>query len=83
MSNAGEGRWTIQLGSFEERSNALRLARKWKSRGYAAYITSIGTGARARHRVRVGAYPDRVAALAAAAKFRASGERASVVPPGH
>ena len=81
-SSSGD-RWTIQIGSFADRANALRLARRWKARGYAAYVSSAGRGARALHRVRMGAFSNRDAALAFARKLRSQGQRASVVPPGH
>lgn len=80
---ATHGRWTIQLGSFADRANALRLARRWKKRGYAAYVSTAGRGARALHRVRMGAFTSRDAAVAFARKLRAQGQRSSVVPPGH
>jgi DedD protein len=80
---ATSGRWTIQIGSFTDRANALRLARRWKAHGYAAYVSTAGRGPRALHRVRMGAFTSRDAAIAFARKIRAQGQRASVVPPGH
>ena len=78
----GGGAWAVQLGSFKDRANALRLARHWKSKGYPAYLSSIGGGARALHRVRIGPYRDRKAALGAIAMLKKRGERANLVPPG-
>ncbi len=82
VAATGGGSWAVQLGSFKDRANALRLARYWKSKGYPAYLSSIGGGARALHRVRIGPYRDRKAALGAIAKLRKRGERANLVAPG-
>ena len=81
--SAARGGWIVQLGSFENRDNATKLARKWKSKGFAVYVSSVGKGRGARHRVRLGAYPDRAAAFAAASKIEARGGHATVMPPGH
>ncbi|HUY83370.1 MAG TPA: SPOR domain-containing protein [Steroidobacteraceae bacterium] len=82
-SKSAPGRWTLQIGSFADRANALRLARKWKARGYAAYVSTEGVGPKAMHRVRLGAFATRADAAAFARKLGAEGERASLVPPGH
>ncbi len=79
---AAHGAWAVQLGSFRERANALKLARHWKSKGYAAYLSSTGSGPRALHRVRIGPYADRGAALHAIAALASSGQHANLVAPG-
>ena len=77
------GAWTVQLGSFESRANAEKLMKHWKANGYAAYVSSVGTGSSRRHRVRVGPYSDRAAALKAVARLKATRQAASIVAPGH
>ena len=78
----GHGTWAVQLGSFKDRANALKLARHWKSNGYPAYLSTVGGGARALHRVRIGPYRDRTAAARALAALEKRGVRAALVPPG-
>ncbi len=77
------GAWIVQLGSFESKANAEKLMKQWKSKGYPAYLSSVGAGSSMRHRVRIGPYADRAAALAAVARLKASRQAASVVSPGH
>lgn len=39
-SNSGEKNWTIQLGSFSNKSNAEKLLKNLKAKGYSAYSKS-------------------------------------------
>lgn len=82
VAAATRGAWAVQLGSFKDRGNALKLARHWKAKGYAAYLSTTGSGPRALHRVRIGPYADRGAALHAIAALASHGARANLVPPG-
>lgn len=73
--------WAVQLGSFASRANAEKLMHQVKAQGFSAYLSSIGSGASARHRVRIGPLADRNAATQVAAKLRSLGHVGSVVPP--
>jgi DedD protein len=72
----------VQLGSFASRANADNLVRQLKGQGFAVYVVSGGSGAAARHRVRVGPLPDRDAAERTAAKLKTLGHASSLMSPG-
>jgi DedD protein len=65
--------WTVQLGSFASRTNAERLVRDLKAKGYPAFSTESGNGGRKLYRVRVGPAADHAAAETLAAKLRSAG----------
>jgi DedD protein len=73
--------WAVQLGSFASRPNAERLLREVSGKGYTPYISSIGSGAAVRYRVRVGAYAERAAAERTLAKLKTQGIPATLAPP--
>jgi len=77
---APRGAWAVQLGSFSSKANAEKLSRKWRAKGYAAFISSSGRGSKALHRVRIGPYADRAAAQGAAAMLKRAGQAATLVP---
>jgi len=54
MKNAA---WVIQLGSFKEKANALRLVNKLRSRGYRAFIQGYSAASGEHTRVFVGPEP--------------------------
>jgi cell division septation protein DedD len=71
----------VQLGSFASRENAEKLVRQLKAQGYAVYLSTSGSGAQLRHRVRTGPMADRDAAVRAVEKLKAQGHAATLVPP--
>jgi DedD protein len=75
------GEWVVQLGSFASRENAEKLVRQLKAQGYAVYLSTSGSGAQLRHRVRTGPMADRDAAVRAVEKLKAQGHAATLVPP--
>ncbi|HEX4242902.1 MAG TPA: SPOR domain-containing protein [Steroidobacteraceae bacterium] len=74
--------WALQLGVFASRANAERLAHGLKAQGFPVYVSSGGSGASPRYRVRVGPMADRGAATQALAKLQSMGHPGSLVPPG-
>jgi DedD protein len=76
------GAWAIQVGSFSSRDNAERLVKQLESKGFKAYVSKTGTGAKQMYRVRVGPVPSRAAVDALAQKLRAAGRAGTVVAPG-
>ncbi len=46
--------WTIQIGSFSDKNNALQLVKKLRNKGFAAYSNEVKTGAVSMTRVFVG-----------------------------
>jgi DedD protein len=74
------GMWAVQLGSFSNQANAERLAAGLRKRGYAAFLSQLGTSSGALHRVRVGPQKDRENAEAVAGKLNADGHKGQVVP---
>src|SRR5271165_960602 len=73
--------WAVQFGSFAAEANADKLVRELKGEGYVVYVSSSGSGAAPRYRVRMGPLADRDAAEQAIAKLKAHGIVASIVPP--
>jgi DedD protein len=74
--------WAVQLGSFASRDNADKLVRQWKGQGFSVYVSSVGAGSAARHRVRIGPLADREVAAQTVAKLKSMGQAGSIVRPG-
>ena len=74
--------WAVQLGSFASRDNADKLVRQLKGQGFSVYVSSVGAGTAARHRVRVGPLADHEGAAQTVAKLKSLGQAASIVRPG-
>lgn len=51
--------WALQVGSFNDQSNALVMRDRMRAKGYAAYIDKQTAGKTARYRVRIGPELDR------------------------
>ena len=81
LRTAGQNGWWVQLGSFANQTNAQKLVHELQEKGFSVSVLSSGVGRRMRHRVRVGPLADREAAMQTAAKLKAQGHLASVVPP--
>jgi len=79
-SESGTGMWAVQLGSFSNRENAEKLAAELRDRGYAAFLSQLGTDGGQLQRVRVGPQKDRESAEAVAAQLAKSGHPGQVVP---
>jgi DedD protein len=73
--------FTVQLGSFANRSNAEKLVHQLKAQGFSIYMNAEGSGAAARYRVRVGPLADRDAAERIIAKLKGLGHAATIVGP--
>jgi DedD protein len=73
--------WTVQLGSFASHDNADKLLRQLRAQGFAAFVSSGGSGPSLRYRVRIGPMADRGAAAQTVAKLKALGHAASIVAP--
>ncbi len=61
---------TIQVGSFKKKSDAARLIKKLRGKGYNAYILTIQSKGQTWHRVRVGSFRTPGAAGRTAAKLK-------------
>jgi DedD protein len=72
--------WAIQVGSFNSRENAERLASELRARNFVASVSGSTTNGRKLYRVRVGPEPDRASAQALAVRLRAAGHGGSIVP---
>lgn len=70
----------VQLGVFANRTNADRLAQELKGKGFRVAVSEASGGGRKLFRVRAGPLADRSAATDLAARLRAAGASASVVP---
>jgi DedD protein len=72
--------WVVQLGSFADHRNALRLARSLQGKGFRMSVSPARAGSRVLWRVRAGPARDRGGAQHLAARLRALGHRGEVLP---
>ena len=77
---AAAGRYALQVGAFAEESKAAEVRAKLQMAGVAAYTQSIKTASGTRIRVRVGPFNSKEEADSAAAKVRAQGLPAALLP---
>ena len=74
------GMWAVQLGSFRDRENAVRLTAELKELGFAAFLSQSPTESGGLHRVRIGPLKDRESAEAMAGRLKKSSHDGQVVP---
>jgi DedD protein len=79
-AGASSAGWVVQLGSFADHGNAVRLARSLAARGFRMSVSPARAGARVLWRVRAGPAPNRAGALHLATRLRALGHRGEVLP---
>lgn len=72
--------WAVQVGAFGSIATARKLVADLQRDGYSAYITPLPRSGRTLHRVRVGPQPNKADAEKLAARLKAKGLPASVVP---
>jgi DedD protein len=72
-----KGGWSIQLGSFNNRSNAEKLVRTMRTKGIRVYISSQ----EGKHRVRAGPFPDRATAERMGARLKSQGQAVTIIAP--
>jgi cell division protein FtsN len=72
--------WTVQVGSFERRANAERLAQQLTAEGFEAVVSAGNVSGRTLYRVRSGAASDRASMETLAAQLRAAGHAGTVLP---
>lgn len=65
-----ENGWMVQVGTFSNTQNALRLRDKLKSLGHAVHAESVTVGGKKALRLRVGPFADRAKADKAQAQIR-------------
>jgi cell division septation protein DedD len=68
------GPWKVQVFAGRDRQAAERLVGTLKAGGWPVQLHSVPEGSGSLLKVRVGGYPDRAAAEAAATKLRAQGQ---------
>lgn len=74
------GRFAIQVGSFQNKEEADRLALKLSDRGYETYVVMANIVNKGDwYRVRVGKYDDRPKALEAAEKFSSAEQISAII----
>lgn len=73
------GAWQVQLGSFSEEENALRLVQRVSTFGSKAAVSNVRSNGRTMYRVRVGPHATREEASAVASALSAHGFVAQVV----
>ena len=76
VASGGSAEWSVQVGSFGDRANAVQLARRVADYGFDAKVSEF----RSMHRVRVEGYATRAAAEADASALSAHGIPAQVMP---
>ncbi|MFA6356856.1 MAG: SPOR domain-containing protein, partial [Candidatus Omnitrophota bacterium] len=72
--------FTVQVGSFNKKANALKLCDELVKKGYAASIAKSGQEAEESYKVRVGRLDAREEAEELAKKLRAEGLPTKVLP---
>jgi DedD protein len=77
-STQGAG-WAVQIGSFANPDNARRLVEELRGQGHTAFISTSGSGANARHKVRIGPQASRTQADRLAARLKRQGRQVAVV----
>ena len=71
---AAKGTFSIQVGAFEKREDALQRAKTFDGQGYICRVLDPFPGDRIKyHRVRIGAFKTRAEAVSARDKFLAAG----------
>lgn len=74
--------WTLQVGAYRNRNQALALQRSLEAAGYDAYLTTVpGQDGVVHHRVRVGTYPTRAAAEKVSEQLRTGRSLTPLVVP--
>ena len=73
-ASSGTGRWSVQVAAYAARADALRMAARLSSRGYAARVTTARP-----YRVRIGRFASRAEAGEVAARLKAENTTAIVV----
>ena len=79
-ASASSRGWVVQLGSFADRHNAVRLAGSLGARGFHMSVSPAKAGSRVLWRVRSRPVRDRTGAQRLAARLRALGHRGEVLP---
>lgn len=74
--------YVVQIAAFSDHYGARSLASKLKRGGFPGYTEAVTTDKGTLHRVRVGPYPSREAAVAALAKLKAAGYNGMVAHVG-
>lgn len=74
------GMWAVQLGSFGDEDNANKLAADLRKQKFTAFLSTLSTGGKELHRVRIGPLQDRKSAEAVAEQLRKAGHKGQVVP---
>ena len=79
--NLGEG-FVLQLGAFRERDRAETLSRQIAEKGFDVFVEqTLINSSEASYRVRLGPYPDLIAAQETAQRiYTASGHRVLIMP---
>jgi DedD protein len=73
---AAKGTYSIQVGAYEKREDALQVAKKYDGQGYICRVLDpLPTDRIKYYRVRIGAFKSREEAQAARGKFLTSGMR--------
>jgi cell division septation protein DedD len=75
------GGFEVQVAVLSKRSSADNLAQRLQAKGYQARVTTTRSQGQLRYRVRVGGYPDRTAAEAAAARLEKEEKLKTWIPP--
>lgn len=73
------GRWLVQVGAFEQKVNAERLAARLRGAGFQAAVRPLASGGKTLHGVRVGPAGSAQDAAALARRLAAAGYAGRVV----
>lgn len=76
----GEFAFSVQVGAFQSRENALKLAAELKRRNFSADVNDVIVEGKRFYRVRVGQFADRGEAVQEVQRLKAEGFPGKVVP---
>lgn len=79
-AGGGPAAWSVQVGAFGERANAVQLAGRVADFGHAAQVSEFRSNGQMRYRVRVDGFATRERAEAVSSSLSAHGITAQVVP---
>lgn len=69
-SDPGAPSWSVQVTAFQNEDDATQMASELDGEGYSAFVVSGQVKGKTWHRVRVGRYPSREAAMTALQKLK-------------
>jgi DedD protein len=78
VSKTGPFKYSVQAGSFKDKRNADKLAKKLAGQGYQSYVEMPASSRDKFYRVKVGSFVSKDEALKMASKLKTDGHRIKI-----